>query len=1063
MGWALSLLFLPQLMAQDIFFTESPTISPDGQTVVFSYDGDLWIQSAESQQATRLTGMKGNESFARISPDGKWVAFSASQYGNPDVFLMPMAGGEIKRLTWHSGADLVSTWSWNSKEIYFTSSRYNRQSTYSVNIDGGTPKRLVGHYFNQMHNLAVHPKSGAYYFNESWESSNQVHRKRYKGAYNPDIKSYDPKRGTYKQLTDYEGKDFWPMFDKKGTLYFLSDENTGEYNLFTMSSNGKKKALTKFESSIKRPQVSANGEKVVFERDYQLFIYDTKSGKTKALKTSLAENVTLAQSQSFQVSGNVSAFDVSQDKKKLAFVSRGELFVSDIKGKFVRHIPTQSLGRVMEIYWLNDDRTLLFNQTVNGYQNWFTIRPDRAGSEKAITSDMQNNRLLSLNHERTQGVYFSGREEVRMLDLESLTSTPLLKEELWGFYNDRPRFSPDDRYLAFTAYRNFEREIFVYDLEEKKKHNLTQTGVSEAAPFWSPDGKYIFFQASLTQPNYPFGADEESIYRLPLTRMEAPFRQAEWEKLFEEEENKEDKKEEAKDKDKDKDTEKEEKSDNKDKEKKSDKDKVKVEIDFNDPMDRIERISPRVGSQQGVYVVQAKKKTMVFYVSNHDEGKFQLWKTTYEDFEESKTEVVKGVTRPFGLEMIKVKDSYYAMYGGNVHSFNPAAGKMDQIKLSHRFQRQLQSEFEQMFYELWANLEENFYNESFHGENWQGIRDRYATFLPHLTSRNDLRVLITDMLGELNSSHLGFGTFGREEGVFYNGSSAETGILFKNDQPFVVDRIVAKSRADVAGKDIKAGDRLVAVQGQRIVEGSNRETYFNFPNRPDEITLVFERDGKEHTVYCHTQPTFALTQQLYDEWQAENQAYVDKKTNKRVAYIHMKNMGGGELGSFQRQIVREFHQRDALILDLRWNTGGNVHDRVLNALSRKPYLNWKYREGELAPQPNFSPSGKPIILLTNEQSLSDAEMTAQGFKALGLGKIVGMETYRWIIFTSGKGLVDGSFYRLPAWGCYSLDGKNLEKTGVSPDIEVPETFEDRLKGRQPQLDRAIEEIMRELK
>ena len=161
-------------------------------------------------------------------------------------------------------------------------------------------------------------------------------------------------------------------------------------------------------------------------------------------------------------------------------------------------------------------------------------------------------------------------------------------------------------------------------------------------------------------------------------------------------------------------------------------------------------------------------------------------------------------------------------------------------------------------------------------------------------------------------------------------------------------------------------------------------------------------------------------------------------------------------------MVSEGHNRDALMLDLRYNTGGNVHDDVLRFLSQKPYMNWKYREGALAPQSNFSPSSKPIVVLINEQSLSDAEVASSGFKELGLGKLIGTETYRWIIFTTSAGLVDGSSYRLPSWGCYSLDGKDLEMSGVSPDITVEKSFIDRLKGNNPQLDKAIEEILKDL-
>jgi tricorn protease len=226
--------------------------------------------------------------------------------------------------------------------------------------------------------------------------------------------------------------------------------------------------------------------------------------------------------------------------------------------------------------------------------------------------------------------------------------------------------------------------------------------------------------------------------------------------------------------------------------------------------------------------------------------------------------------------------------------------------------------------------------------------------------------------------------------------------------------------------------------------------------------LTFNRSGKEHQVMLHPISYSAQRNLLYDEWMDQRQSIVNKATSEKVAYVHMKNMGGGELDHFLEEMVSEWYRRDALILDLRYNTGGNVHDAVLQFLSQRPYLQWKYREGALTTQPNFTPAAKPIVLLINEQSLSDAEMTTAGFKELGLGTVIGTETYRWIIFTSGKGLVDGSFYRLPSWGCYTLDGKNLEKTGVSPDIYVKNTFKDRLEQKDPQLDRAITEILRQL-
>lgn len=243
----------------------------------------------------------------------------------------------------------------------------------------------------------------------------------------------------------------------------------------------------------------------------------------------------------------------------------------------------------------------------------------------------------------------------------------------------------------------------------------------------------------------------------------------------------------------------------------------------------------------------------------------------------------------------------------------------------------------------------------------------------------------------------------------------------------------------------------------------NREKYFINPKFKDEITLTFLRNDKEFSINLHPASSGSVKNLLYDEWQDANQNYVDLKSKDRIAYVHMKNMGGSELSKFKEDLMSsEEANKDALILDLRYNTGGNVHDGVLQFLSQKKYLQWKYREGKLTGQPNFGYANKPIVLLINEQSLSDAEMTAAGFKELGLGTVVGTETYRWIIFTSGKGLVDGSFYRLPAWGCYTLDGKNLESEGVSPDIYIGENFKDRLDGNHPQIDKAIEIIMNKL-
>ncbi|MEZ5040146.1 MAG: S41 family peptidase [Saprospiraceae bacterium] len=1023
-----------------VFFADYPAVSPDGNTLVFSYEGDLWRVPSAGGQAMRITAMDGQETHPRVSPDGQWLAFTATQYGNQDIFLMPLAGGEIQQLTFHEAADQVDSWSWDSQLIYFTSNRYNRLTSFTVNRTGGTPKRLFEHYFNNVHLVAEHP-DGRLFFNESWESSNFAHRKRYKGPYNPDIKAYQPKTGVFEQLTTYEGKDFNTTIDKKGNVYFLSDEFNGEYNIYTFN-KGKKQRLTQFESAAWRPNVSADGRVIVFRKDYQLFIYDVKTGKTTQPNIQILRNGTLEKAQSFEVAGNISAYDASGDGKKLAFVSRGELFVSDIEGKFIKPIKTMADGRVMEIHWLKDDKTILFNQTVKGYQNWFTISADGTGKEKQHTSDLRNNRDMTLNSDKTKAVYISGRDEIRLMDLATFKSELLIKEEIWGFQNDVPQFGPDDRHIVFTARRNFEPEIMVYDLETKTAQNLSNTGVAETSPYWSPDGKYLYFLSNRTQASYPYGLQDARVYRMALTRMDEPFRADKFDALFEE---KEEKKKEEKVAEKDSTTK-----------------KLTIKIDPKDIMKRLERISPDFGRQGGPLVIQKDDKTYVFYASNHDEGKPGLWKTTIEPFESPKTEKIQGISFASSTEIKTAKNKYYILAGGNIHTLNLGTNKAEKIDIKHTFYRELQPEFEQMFAEAWANVEENFYNETFHGLDWKATRDHYATFLPYLNSRADLRDLLNEMLGELNTSHFGFSTFGKDENTLYGSRTSAVGLLFDEEDPFRVTHIIKEGPADFPEKGIQPGDELFAIDGKKINSQLNREQQFSNPTLASEMTLEFKRQDSTFKVRIHPISYSAQRNLLYDEWMDQCQTRVDKQSNKKVAYVHMKNMGGGELEHFMEEMVSEWHQKEALILDLRYNTGGNVHDNVLQFLSQRPYLQWKYREGQLTNQPNFGVAAKPIVLLINEQSLSDAEMTTEGFKRLGLGKVIGAPTYRWIIFTSGKGLVDGSFYRLPSWGCYTLDGKNMEKTGVEPDILVKNTFKNRVNGEDPQLDRAIMEVMKAL-
>ena len=380
-------------------------------------------------------------------------------------------------------------------------------------------------------------------------------------------------------------------------------------------------------------------------------------------------------------------------------------------------------------------------------------------------------------------------------------------------------------------------------------------------------------------------------------------------------------------------------------------------------------------------------------------------------------------------------------------------------------EKNLKDEFEQMFHEAWGLMDQNFYDVNFHGVDWKAKRDYYASFLPYIRSRANLSTLFNDMLGELNSSHLGFRGV---QGIEYRDPqtrtyTAETGIIWNNSNPYVVERTIVGSPAHNVDTDVRKGDVLVAVNGQRVSQGRNRESYLASPVQEAEVKFTFRRGEKEFDVKIHTLPYSELKNLLYTEWESDNRARVDKLGKGRIGYTHMRAMSAGDLENFLIDMHTKMVGKEALILDLRYNNGGNVHKEVLDFLTHKSHFTWAFRDNRTSTHPNVALGDIPIVALVNERSLSDAEVTSNGIKTLGLATIVGTETYRWIIFTSGASLIDGTYLRLPAWGCYSLDGKDLEVTGVKPDIYVKNTAKDRAEGKDPQLERGIEEALRQLK
>ena len=1012
-------------VAENIRFASHPSLSPDGKQIYFSYDGDIYTVPVGGGQATAVITMPGVQDSPLVSPDGKWLAFSSDIQGNNDVYVVPVGGGQAVQLTFHEAPDVPVNWSAKSDFVYFESTRASaRKTTFKVAVAGGTPQLMFDGYFNTIVNLAENPKTGEFLFNESMESISFPTRKRYVGDHNPNIKSWNPKSKAYTELTDYIGKDQWPMADKDGNIYYVSDELNKESNIVKYVKGGKPRQLTSFDKSVQYPSIAHNGSAIVFLKDYEIHVLEPSTGKVSVPQISIASG-SVEVRRSFE-GQTPTAADVSPDGKKFALVIRGGLYISDTKCKYLQRLDTPSDERVDQVVWGNDSKTVYYTRTDKGWTNLYCIAADGSSGETPVFLSQNNTKSLAVDKKREKLAFIDGSRAVMLHDMKAGTTVKAAEAEFWSFQNYDLAFSYDGNWLAFDAMHMFEPDIFLYNLKDGSLRNFTNSASVEESAVFTPDGKYMYLLANPTATSYPRGA-RSALYKLPLQKYDTPFKSEKVDELFR------DKKDEPK------------------------KDSVVV-IDFKDIHERMTRVE-REGSQGSPYIYTSKGKDYLLYRSmgSGTPGVFSLEISD----PDAKPKQVKDLN---GGTFFSCKDALYCLASGAIYKVDPAAATATKTEVKKDVEAVLDDEFRQMFYETWAVLEQNYYDVNFHGADWPAVRDYYASLLPYVRTRANLRTLLADLLGELNSSHLGFTSTGSEEKNETRIRTYGTGIVFDNASPYKVAGILADSPADRHGIDVRKGDELIAVNGVRVDKAQNREKYFSGAVPADELKLRFSRGGKEFDVKVHTTTFSNIKTLAYKEWEEQRADIVSDRTGGRVGYIHMRAMGAEDLDSFLLKMHTEVYDKDALILDLRYNNGGNVHKEVIDFLRGQAHFEWAYRDFPKASHPNVAPAGKPIVVLVNEHSLSDAEVTSNGIKTLGIAKLVGTETYRWIIFTSSVRLLDGSTCRMPAWGCYSvIDGSDLENTGVKPDIYVKNTFKDRLEGKDPQLDAAIAEVIREMR
>lgn len=1012
--------------ADNLHFAYRPSLSPDGKMLYFSYDGDIYRVPATGGTALSIIALAGNENCPVLSPDGKLIAFSSDIQGNSDVYVMPVEGGEIRQLTFNEASDTPASWSPDSKYIYFESTRSSaRKTTFRVSVDGGTPELLFDGYFNTVVNVVENPKTGEFLFNESMESISFPTRKRYVGDHNPNIKSWNPSSRKYQELTDYEGKDQWPMVDRKGNIYYVSDAKNKESNIVRYVKNSEPQWLTSFDRSVQYPSLSFDGSAMTFIKEYEINVLDLASGTVSVPQITINGHSVEVRRQFADQKPTAAA--ISPDGRKFALVIRGELYVSDAKCKYLHKLDTPSNERVDDVCWNKDSRTIYYTRTNRGWTDIFKIAADGSSAEKCVWSSNNNSTSFTVSHKADKIAFIDGSRSLMLLDMATDQTQQIAQAEFWSYRTHAVSFSYDGSYIAFEAMHMFEPDIYLYSLKDNSLKNLTNSASTDGEMVFTPDGKYMYLLSDPTGTSYPKGS-QTSLYKLPLRKYDKEFKSDGYDKLFEDEK----------------------------KDRKVQKDSA-VTIDFTDVYRRMTRVDAG-GRQRGLYVFSSKNKALLFYTS-FTNGAMHLYSLDLND-PEAKPKEVKDV---IGGAFTASEKDLYVLSGGTLRKIDVNSLGTTKVEVSKNVEKVLADEFEQMLYEGWAALEQNYYDVNFHGADWYAVRDYYASFLPYVRTRENLRTLMADMLGELNSSHQGFSSIGAEERTETRMRTLQTGVIFSNSSPYKVEKILPESPADRVEIDIMKGDELVAVDGVKVDPKENREKYFTTAVAKDELTLTFKRGSKDFDVKLHTTTSGAVKTLQYLEWENQRRDIVNDKGKGRIAYIHMRAMGGEDLQDFLLRMHTEAYDKDALILDLRYNNGGNIHNEVIEFLSQQRYFDWAYRDFPSTTHPNVTPAGKPIVVLVNEHSLSDAEVTSNGIQTLGIAKLVGTETYRWIIFTSSYRLLDGSSVRLPAWGCYNVKGQDLEFAGIKPDIYVRNTFKDRIEGKDPQLDAAIAEVLEELK
>jgi len=1020
--------------------------------IAFVYAGDIWTVNSSGGDAKHLTSHEGMELFPKISPDGRWIAYSAEYSGSRQVFIIPSEGGVPQQLTYYNSVglmpprggfdDVILDWTSDSKNILIRANRTEfgeRNGKYFlVNIEGGleTPLQIVNGGFATLSpddkKICFTPVDREF---RSW--------KRYKGGRATELWVYDLEKDAAEQITHFAGSDQWPTW-YKDKIFFASDRDL-KLNLYSYDLQTKEiKQITEFKDFDVMWPSGENGQ-VVFENGGFLYKTNLETGATEKVTVNINFDNPNLLPYFKNVSDNIHSFTVSPTAKRALFDARGDIFSVPAENGVIENL-TQTQG-VREIYpsWSPDGKYIAFYSDKTGEYEVYLLENKKGAEPKQLTKNSSAWKYDSEWSPDSKYLLYSDRTlNIKLLNVE----TGQEKVVDHATFNEIRTydFSPDSKWIIYEKESSNQLSaIWVYNISEGKSMQLTDDNYNDFSPVFSKDGNYIYFLSN-RDFNLDFsGFEFDYVYNNP-TRIYAMTLKKDGEELFKFKNDEEPVKV-------------EEPKDNTDK--KEEKPEVRVEIDPEGLNDRIVALPIGNGSYRNLTAVDGG----VLYLNGAKMKKFSFDSEKEEDIMEGVRQFLLAddgnsflyrAGRDFGIAKVAPGQK-------------PEKGKMDLSKMEMKIDPP--KEWQQIFNDGWRIYRDYFYVSNLHGVNWEDVKENYARLLPYVGHRMDLDYIFSEMVSESNTGHsyVNWGDFDKPKRV-EGGLLGAKLMADKEAGRYKIAKIyegqnwdkTLRSPLTEQGVDVNEGDYLISLNGNNVTTDDNPYAFLeNTAGKYIEIGVNAdpETDGVRTSMI---EPIESELNLMYFDWVNERRAMVDKLSNGRIGYIHVPNTsveGNREL--FKGMYA--YHNKEALIIDDRYNGGGFIPDVMADLLDRKTLSYWNVNGLDPMKTPAVAHDG-PKVMLINGYSSSGGDAFPYYFKKKGLGTLIGTRTWGGLVGISGNAqFVDGGSFSVPRFGIYNEEGEwIIEGIGVYPDIEVVDRPDQLAKGIDPGIEKAVEFLLKEL-